>query len=341
MNVRLAVVAMLVFPFDSGAQAAAPRPQDRTNYAFARDSAFATPVNRSLIAFTIPQKDMLAENVAFDPRDSSFYVGSTRHGKVVRRAKNGRVTDFIPTGRDGMWMVVGMKVDTRRNSLWVNTSAQGNYINLRPEDQGKAALFRYDMRGRVVKRYTPRESGNHFFNDVVVASDGTLYITDMIGNSIYRIGAADSLELWLPSGKLTSPNGITASSNGRLLFVASDEGISVIDVASRAVDVLSPSDGVDSRAIDGIYWHAGKLIVVQGGRRNRVQRFTMDLEAKRLVSAEVLEANHPMFMNPTTGVIAGSDFYYVANSQFSSFANGQLFPQARLFETVILRVPLN
>jgi hypothetical protein len=31
----------------------------------------------------------------------------------------------------------------------------------------------------------------------------------------------------------------------------------------------------------------------------------------------------------------------VANSQFSSFANGQLYPQTRLFETVILRLPLN
>ncbi len=339
MRTMIAGAAVLLLSVQvSAAQA---RPVDRTAYAFARDSAFATAVNKSHIAFTIPQKDMLAENVAFDPRDSSFYVGSTRHGKVVRRAKNGRITDFIPTGRDGMWMVVGMKVDTRRNALWVNTSAQGNYINLRPEDQGKAALFRYDMRGRLVKRYVPRETGNHFFNDVVVASNGTLYVTDMMGNSIYRIDAADSLELWVPSGKLTSPNGITASANGRQLFVASNEGISVIDVASRAVDVLAPAEGVDSRAIDGIYWHEGTLIGVQGGRRNRVQRFTIDLEGKRILSADVLEANHPMFMNPTTGVVAGSDFYYVANSQFSSFANGQLFPQSRLFETVILRVPLN
>ena len=120
----LAAAALLTS--EMGGQAAAPRPVDRTAYAFARDSAFATPVNNSLIAFSIPQKDLLAENVAFDPRDSSFYVGSTRHGKVVKRTKDGRVSDFIPTGRDGMWMVVGMKVDPARNALWVNSSAQGN-----------------------------------------------------------------------------------------------------------------------------------------------------------------------------------------------------------------------
>ena len=64
---------------DRAQQAPAP-PADRTAYAYARDSAFARPVNRGFIAFTIPQKDLFAENVAWSSRDSSFYVGSTRWG---------------------------------------------------------------------------------------------------------------------------------------------------------------------------------------------------------------------------------------------------------------------
>jgi sugar lactone lactonase YvrE len=339
MKVWMLAALLTVVP-EAGAQTPSPRPVDRTAYAFARDSAFSTPLNNSLIAFSIPQKDMLAENVAFDPRDSSFYVGSTRHGKVVKRTKDGRVSDFIPTGRDGMWMVVGMKVDPARNALWVNSSAQGNYIRLRSEEQGQAALFRYDMSGRLVKKYTPRETGNHFFNDLVILPDGTVFITDMIAGSIYRIGAADSLEVFVPPGTLPNPNGITASADSRQLFVASNSGISVVDVASRRVEVLQASEGVDPLAIDGIYWFDGALIGIQGGRRNRVQRFAIDLPTRRIVSAEVLEANHPMFMNPTTGVVVGSDLYYIANSQFSSFRQGELFPMSRLFETVVLRVPL-
>ncbi len=337
----IALIAVFLTASLAAAQTPVPRPVDRTAYAFARDSTFATPVNNSLIAFTIPQKDMLAENVAFDPRDSSFYVGSTRHGKVVKRDKNGRITDFIPTGRDGMWMVVGMKVDPARNALWVNSSAQGNYIRLRAEEQGQAALFRYDMSGRLVKKYTPREAGNHFFNDVVIVPGGTLYVTDMIAGSIYRIGTADSLEVFVPPGTLADPNGITASRDARHLFVASDSGISVVDVATRRVDVLRPADGVDPLAIDGIYWHDGALIGIQGGRRNRVQKFTIDVANRRIIAAEVLEANHPMFMNPTTGVIVGPDLYYIANSQFTSFRRGELFPPPRLFETIVLRLPLN
>ncbi len=341
MELRLVIPAMFFLAVEAGAQAAPPLPVDRTAYAYARDSAFATPVNNARIAFTIPEKDMLAENVAFDPRDSSFYVGSTRHGKVVRRTKDGRVSDFIPTGRDGMWMVVGMKVDTARNSLWVNTSAQGNYVNLRTEDQGKAALFRYNLKGELLKKYEPREAGNHFFNDLVIVPDGSIYLTDMMAGTVYRIGRADSLEQWVAPGRLTSPNGITASADGRNLFVASNEGISVVETATGSVEVLAPAEGVDPLAIDGIYWHEGSLIGIQGGRRNRVQRFTFDLPDRRITAAEVLEANHPMFMNPTTGVVAGSDLYLIANSQFGSFRQGALFQPTRLFETVILKLPLN
>jgi sugar lactone lactonase YvrE len=336
---RLLLLASLTVASTAASQA---RPADKSAYAYARDSSFAVPINRSQIAFTIPQKDLLAENVAFNPRDSSFYVGSTRHGKVVKRSRDGRVSDLIPTGRDGMWMVVGMKFDSAGNSLWVNTSAQDNYINLRTEEQGQAALFRYDMSGRLVKKYQPRESGPHFFNDLVIVPGGTIYITDMMTGSIYRIGGRDSLEVWLGAKTFTDPNGITASADGRTIFVASREGISAIDADSRDVHRLEPAAGVDPIGIDGLYVHKGALIGIQGGRRNRVQRFTVDVSNNRLVSAEVLEANHPMFMNPTTGVVVGEDLYFVANSQFSSFtSDGKLFPPSRLFETVILRLPLN
>ena len=313
---------------------------DRTAYATARDSAFATPVNRSFIGFTIPQKDMMAENVAFDPRDSAFYVGSTRHGKVVRRDRSGRITDFIPTGRDGLWMVIGMKVDTARNALWVATSAQSNYIRLDSADLGKAGLFRYDLAGRLVKRYIPREAGQHFFNDIVITGEGTVYVTDMFAGSVYRVAQGDSLVAWIPAGTLPTPNGITVSGDNRTLFVPTSRGIYAIDRSSRAARLLEAAEGIDPLGIDGLYWHDGSLIGIQGGRRNMVQRFAIDTGAGRITSAEVLEANHPMFMNPTTGVIAGSNLFYIANSQFRSFANGKPFVMTRLFETVILRLPL-
>jgi sugar lactone lactonase YvrE len=336
-----AIIASLAVSAPLFAQQAPP--PDRTAYAYARDSAFAHPTNRGTIAFTLPTKDLLAENVAYDPRDRSFYVGSTRHGSIVRRAADGTITDFVPGGRDGMWMVIGMKVDARRGWLWVNSAGGSNYVRHTAADEGRSALFRYDLRtGRLLKRYAVADTGQHFLNDLVLADDGTVYLTNMLAGAIYTVApGADSLVLWTRPQGLTFPNGIALSADGRTLFVPSREGINAIDVGTRERRVLPVADSIDVRGIDGLYWHQGALIGVQGGRRNRVQRFTLAPGGDRITGATVLEAHHPMFMNPTTGVVVGDDIYVVANSQFDSISEtGTLLPRERLFETVILRIPI-
>jgi len=84
------------------------------------------PVNRSFLAFTIPEKDLLPESVAYDPVEEAFYVGSTRKGKIVKVGRDGKVTDFVAPRRHGLWMVIGMKVDARRRILWAASSAGSN-----------------------------------------------------------------------------------------------------------------------------------------------------------------------------------------------------------------------
>lgn len=313
---------------------------DRTAYAYARDSAFAMPVNRSAIAFVLPEKDLLAESIAYDPKSGAFFVGSTRHGKIVRRARDGRVTDFVPSGRDGMWMVIGMKVDTARNGLWVNTSGGSNYVRHESADAGKAALFRFDLTtGRRVARYAPSEPGTHFFNDLVIDGGGVVYVTDMAAGAIYALDSAvGRLAVWAQPSGLANPNGIALSGDQRTLYVASAAGINAFDVATRSHTVLPRPDSVDALGIDGLYWMDGALVGIQGWRRNRVQRFALSADGTRITNSKVVEANHPMFMNPTTGVVIGDELYYIANSQFGSISSrGVLLPAERLFETVILR----
>jgi hypothetical protein len=339
IGLRSLLVVCLLAPLHLTAQS----PPDRTAYAQARDSSYARPINHSSIAFTVPEKDLLPENLAYDPADRSFYIGSTRKGKVVRRAADGRVSDFIPTGRDGLWMVVGLKVDSARRVLWVNSSAASNYFRFTNADNGKAGLFRYDLSsGRLLKKFLPKENGPHFFNDLAITRDGSVFVTDMAGKAVYMVPPdADSLVRWLAPPRFTDPNGIALSSDERTLYVATDEGINSIDIASRSNTLLPHPSEIDLVGIDGLYFVRGSLIGIQGGRRNRVQRLSLNPQRTRIERAEILEANHPMFMNPTTGVIVGRDLYYIANSQFDSFdKNGRLFPADRLFEPVVLRLTL-
>jgi sugar lactone lactonase YvrE len=337
MQIGIRVVGLLI----GGLGVLPAQRPDPTAYDRARDSVSVRPVNRGRIAFVVPQKDLLAESVAYDSVTGSFFIGSTRHGNVTR-ISGGQTSAFIPTGRDGMWMVIGIKADAARRNLWVNTSGGANFVNHQAADAGKAALYRFDLdNGLMRKRYVPQDSGRHFFNDAVVADDGQVYVTDMLAGAVYRVSRSDSLELWSRSELLQRPNGIALSSDQRTLFVAVSGGIVAMDTRDRAAVRLTAADGMRVAGIDGLYAVAGGLVTVQGGSQNLVQFLALDSARMAITSARTLEAHHPMMMNPTTGVIVGGEIFVIANSQFSSFeSDGRLYPPARLFETVVLGIPL-
>ncbi|MEO1050925.1 MAG: hypothetical protein AAFX87_09865 [Bacteroidota bacterium] len=71
--------------------------------------------------------------------------------------------------------------------------------------------------GKVVKQY--KAEGATFLNDVEVAKDGTVYITDTFGgNAIYKISKGD-ISLWVKDEKLNYPNGLKIK--GKEIYVAS------------------------------------------------------------------------------------------------------------------------
>ena len=81
------------------------------------------PVVRSTVAFTLPEKDLLTEGIAYDPVSKAYFVGSVHQRKILRVAGDGTVSEFVSAARDGIWAPLGMKVDTARQALWVAAAA--------------------------------------------------------------------------------------------------------------------------------------------------------------------------------------------------------------------------
>ena len=102
----------------------------------------------------------MPESIAYDPVEEAFYIGSTRKGKIVKVDKEGKVKDFIRPRQDGLWMVVGMKVDARRRVLWVNSSGGGSLIGYKESDSMPAGVFKFDLRsGKLINKFVLRWSG--------------------------------------------------------------------------------------------------------------------------------------------------------------------------------------
>jgi DNA-binding beta-propeller fold protein YncE len=106
--------------------------------------------------------------------------------------------------------------------------------------------------GKIIKEYKNAKSKS--LNDVSVASDGRVYISDSEGNCIFYIGN-DSLEVFLESNELKGMNGILAK--GNLLYLGSNNNFISVDQKTKEIKVLVKEVGY----LDGIEQIAeGKFI---------------------------------------------------------------------------------
>ncbi len=169
---------------------------------------------RSTPAFTIAERDLHPEGIAFDPVSRSLFLGSFK-GKIIRVDAAGRATDFAYASRpEAPRVVVGVRVDAARRHLWASVADPRAFGDATIEG---AALVQYDIdTGRQVGAW--RGAGGAF-NDVVVAPDGDAFATNSTDGSVWRVHGG-TLSMFLPAGSVEDANGITVSPDGQTLFVA-------------------------------------------------------------------------------------------------------------------------
>ena len=233
-----------------------------------------------------------------------------------------------------------MKVDAARKSLWVCTAE--------PDAAGgkttrSSWLIRFDLAtGRAVQTLASPSGGKHLFNDIAIAKDGGLFLTDSEEGAVYRLRAGQgTLEVFQPPGRFFYPNGIALSDDGRFLYVAHVLGVSAWDLASgKTFDVTAPDD-VTLVGIDGLSFYRETLVAVQNGiEPNRIASFPLAPTLDRVTGVRILERGNRDFEIPTTGAVAGDDYYFIANSQLRALAPEGVKDPDRRKPVVILRLEL-
>jgi sugar lactone lactonase YvrE len=213
-------------------------------------------------------------------------------------------------------------------------------------DRGRAGIFRYDLdTGRLVRRYLLETgTGGHSTGDITVSPAGDAYVSDSRAHALYVISRGDDrLVPFLEGQPFKSPQGLDFSRDGKLLYVADyAEGVFAVDMASKEVKKLPVPERIALFGIDGLSVHGGHLIAIQNGiNPHRVVRILLSADGAQVTGMEVLEANNPLFDEPTLGVVVGDLFYYIANSQWTAFdEEGNLAPLEELHEHVIMKTKL-
>lgn len=308
----------------------------------ARFEANARPIGQSQTAFTIHEKGLVPEGIAYDPVEKTFYLGSVYKRKIIS-IKNGTANDFGTTA-DGLWSVMGMRVDAARRVLWVCTASQPQMMNFKESEKGISGIFKYDLQTKqLAKKYLlPRDGKSHWLGDLVLNSRGDVFASDSITPAIYKIDRdRDSISPFLVNDSFVNPQGLAFSADGKHLFMADYlKGIFAIEVKTKAVSLVTPTSSVTLLGIDGLYAYQGRLVGVQNGvPPNRIVEMLLDPTASRVVRFKTLEANNPLFEEPTLAVLVNDSLFYIANSQWSTLDDhGRLASEDKLHEPVILKL---
>jgi hypothetical protein len=300
------------------------------------DEEARTPDSPVVLRLRDPK--MIPEGIAYDPAGRRHYIGSIAQRKVVVVDTKSRTRDFS-TASDRLDAVLGLAVDPmRRQLLAVST----NGFEDGAKTDRRNAVLRYDLRsGRRLQRLDAPDALQ--LNDVAIARDGTLYVTDSASHSLFRARPGDTAlsRLGEPGG-LRGANGIAIGEDG-WLYVTLSTGIARVDPSTGQGQRLPQPDSVMTGGIDGLYWHGGGLVGVQNSTNpGRVIRIALADGGTRIAGVTVLQSHHhPAFAAPTTGTIVGTALHVIANSHvLNHLPDRSLRDVASLRPTQVVAVPL-
>ena len=187
------------------------------------------------------------ESVVYDPATDVLFV-SNINGAVMQKDGNGFISRLKPDG-------------TILERNWVKGLNSPTGLGLRDRTLYVAdvdtLLELNAASGSVEKRH--EANGAIFLNDVVVADDGTVYVSDTPMNTIWRLKDG-VFEPWLANDALNGPNGLLVqdgklivASLGRLKSVGQKRetaGLTAIDLEDQTLTPLARGKAIGN--LDGI-----------------------------------------------------------------------------------------
>jgi Cu-Zn family superoxide dismutase len=289
------------------------------------------PVTRRAI---IEGANAYPEGIAIDARNGTAYVGSTSEGHIWRIAPGVDTAEmFQMGGAMGRQAAFGMKVDAA-GRLWVAGGPQGNVavIDL--------------VSGMTVGNFKSPPDMHTFLNDLVLAPDGHVYVTDSFRPVLFRArqapGGSATLEPWLDLSSTTiryqpnqiNLNGIVASPDGKWLMAIQlvTGQLWRVDIASKSV-VQVQVHGGDLRRGDGLALRGSTDLYVVRNADNEIAQLqlTEDWSQARLVQRIV----DPGFKFPTTAAIHQGELK-VVNAQLDKVKQP---PPVLPFDVLTLKLP--
>jgi sugar lactone lactonase YvrE len=209
-------------------------------------SALALCLSTPLVAaesVLVPFPHDFAESITATS-DGALIFSSFTGGRISRAAPGAKeASEWIKPGSNGLLSVLGVLADEASNTLYACSVDASGFGVVVPTGTKPGALKTFDLKTGAPKASYDVPAGTiadqmPLCNDMVVASDGTVYITDSLSSRILRLKkGASALEVWAtdPRWAVKGPqlDGIAMLADGNLYAnIFEGDGLYRIEIKS-------------------------------------------------------------------------------------------------------------
>ena len=280
------------------------------------------PATPDVVSFK--QAMLYPEGVDWDAARKRFMVTSIRKGIVGTVTDDGTYTVFAQDSR--MVSAVGIRIDAGRDRVLVCNADPGASEFSTPKTTGKlAALAVFQLSTGKLTNYinlVEGLEGGHFCNDIVIAKDGTAYISDSFSTMIHKVTSDYKTSVFLDNkkfgGKAFNLNGLVIKDNYLLVDKFNDGTLFKVPLdnpeAFTQVKINETFDGAD-----GMLWAPdGSLVLIAnnsahggfpaGVATDKVVKLT---STDDWATAQVVGTADTGDVFATTGVVRDGEIYVV------------------------------
>jgi DNA-binding beta-propeller fold protein YncE len=302
--------------------------------------------NSKKLEFPLPYPDFHPEGVAYDPKSKNFWTGSIRRRMVGVWDKKLGYYNYVDETQ-GLYSVLGVKFSTNGDYLWVSSSALPEMRGFRKDLEGRSSVISYNRNTLQFNRYEVPDK--HTFGDLIVhPKTGEVFISDSQTPTIFRIIPTENrIEEWFNSPEnFFSMQGLDFDKKGEYIYVSDYvSGIFRVRISDKTIEKITwqnPEKATSIlKGIDGLYFYENSLIAIHNGTKPfKVCRYFLDSTGLKIKKMEYIDKNRVEMNEPTTGVIVGKYFYYLANSPWGAYDKQGNFSSTTSGNAIILKSKL-
>jgi DNA-binding beta-propeller fold protein YncE len=268
---------------------------------------------------TSSEKDMIPEGITIDPATGTIYVSSIFLKKIIAINNDGSHKDFIRSGQDEFLEGLGMKIDPKKQWLWVVSNAK-------QENLFVSYVHAFDIKtGSVKQKYVMKDTMRHLLNDLILHPGGKIYITDTYDASIYEVDpVGQKLSLFIKDSLIAWPNGITCNDKGKVYLATYSHGLMQLDLSSKKLTPLPGfKDSTKAYNLDGlVFWNNNIIGVYNGAQTNRdnsIVQYALNSSGDKITGEKIIDKGNAQFHDPTTAAVLGNKLYVLANSYLGEY----------------------